>query len=258
MTELRKTDFDFEVAKGNISGHRSINKFGHNPEADAGVTGLTPEDCWGGGGLYDFYPSTAISVKIHSNSSDDDANAGIGARWVLAEGLNSDWEQTTEMVSLDGTTSVGLANKYIRMFRAFTVECGSTQTNASAIIIQGASGSVACYITEGHGQTQQAIYTIAGSCDAYFKKGYVGLGTTDKTAQQGIFQWKMRLNNSVQSGWLTQGEISLMNTGTSYWQYEYGVPAGAIPAKTDIRIELTQSSTEFDIVGGFDLILVDN
>jgi hypothetical protein len=29
MTELRKTDFALEVAKGNIPGHTSVNKYGH-------------------------------------------------------------------------------------------------------------------------------------------------------------------------------------------------------------------------------------
>jgi hypothetical protein len=68
----------------------------------------------------------------------------------------------------------------------------------------------------------------------------------------------MKLNNGVNGAWLVQGEIGCVNSGSSHWQYEYGIPAGPLPEKTDIRIELTTASAIFDAVGGYDLLLVDN
>ena len=112
------------------------------------------------------------------------------------------------------------------------------------------------------GQTQQTIYTIPAGKTAYFIKGYVGLATAVKTAENGVFRWLMKPNVAGPGGaWLTQGEIGLANLGSSHWQYEYGAPAGPIPEMTDIRIVLSASSAPaggFDCVGGYDLILVDN
>jgi hypothetical protein len=93
---------------------------------------------------------------------------------------------------------------------------------------------------------------------AYFIKGYVALATGDKTAENGTFRWLIRLNNGLNGAWLVQGEVGLVNLGSSHWQYEYGVPAGPLPEKTDIRIALVTESTTFDTVAGFDLVLVDN
>ena len=51
-------DYYLEIAKGNVPGNSVVNKFGHNPLADAGTTGATPQDVWGGGDLYPFYIRT--------------------------------------------------------------------------------------------------------------------------------------------------------------------------------------------------------
>ncbi|MCP4566485.1 MAG: hypothetical protein GY841_02760 [FCB group bacterium] len=244
--------FYLDVAKGNIPGHASMNKFGHNATATAG------DDIWAGDGVYAFYPATAQSMDIQSTEAADTA-AGTGARSVTVFGLDENWEEISETKELKGGTAVDLDNKYIRMFRAFVSEAGSGKTNAGDITVEiKGAATVAIFIADGEGQTQQAIYTVPAGKSAYFIKGYVGLMNDNKGGEDGSFQWLMRANNGANGAWQVKGHVGLVNIGSSHWQYEYGIPAGPIPEKTDVRVKLVAASDTMSCVAGFDLILVDD
>jgi len=246
-------DFTFDVAKGNIPGHSSINKFGHNPAVATGG-----EDVWSGGGTYAFYPDTACGMELVSDSATDDS-AGTGARSVQVFGLDSNWLEINETVIADGDTVRPLANKYIRMYRAKVLTAGTGETNAGniAIRIVGASDTGA-FIAAGDGQTQQAIYTIPGGKTGYIVKWYVAMRNDDKNGQDASFKWKARPNNGGAGAWQTKGDISLINIGSSWWKYPYGVPSGPLVEKTDIRIECYDASATVGATAGFDLVLVDD
>ena len=259
MSYLTNTEFYFEVAKGNIAGHSAVNKFGHSAATVAG------DDVWGGVSPYTFFPAAAVLVDIVSTSANDNGTATSGALTVLVQGLDENWNYVEELVTLNGLVPVTtMTTTFIRLFRAFVVTAGATEGNEGDITVynRGVPSQIGIFIELGGGQTQQTIYTIPADKTAYFVKGYVGLATPVKTAENGVFQWRMKGNAAGPGGaWLTQGEVGLANLGSSHWQYAYGIPAGPIPEKTDIRIVLSASSAPsggFDCVGGYDLVLVDN
>ena len=249
------SNFLIEVAKGNIPGHSVVNKFGHNP-----LTLATGADVWAGLGTYGFYPTLAQTMELVSTSAADDANpAGTGAWTVLVFGLDENYLQVSETVSTDGLVPVVLENTYIRMSSAIIMTAGSAESNVGAISIRIAgAGTVGAFIGINDGQTQQAIYTIPASKTGFFLKGYVGMMEANKNGEDATFNWKMRPINGGNGAWQIKGRVGLVNIGTSTWQYEYGAPAGPIPEKTDIRIEVEVASTTVDSVGGFDLLLVDD
>lgn len=252
VTQSVSSDFYFDVASGKVAGYSSVNKFGHNPSATSG------DDVWGGGGVYAFYPTSAQAMEVYSTDADDTL-AGTGARTLMVFGLNETWHEVSETINLSGTTHVNLQNTYRRMFRAIVLTAGTTETNEGNLIVEAQVGGVdAIYINALDGQTQHAIYTIPKGKSGYFIKGYVGLADDDKNGEIAEFQWQARPNNGVTGAWQVKGEMGLNNIGSSHWQYEYGVPAGAIPEKTDIRIRVIESTTALGVVGGFDLVLVDN
>jgi hypothetical protein len=254
-------NFYLEVAKGNVPGHSAVNKFGHNPSAVAG------DDIWGGGGRYVFYPSSGVLVDVVSTVDSDNGATATGALTLIVQGLDENWDRVEELVTLDGTTPVTtMTTTFIRVFRAFVQIAGASETNDGDITVYAratgggvTAGDVGAFIGAGGGQTQQTIYTVPGGKSAYFIKGYVGLATSVKTAEDGVFRWMLRVNAFGPGGaWLVQGEAGLVNLGMGTWQYEYGIPAGPIPEKSDIRIYLESASNTFDTIGGYDLILVDN
>jgi hypothetical protein len=65
--------FELQVARGQISYHKTIFKFGYNS-----VVGSTKETIWEQGGLYAYPPSA--SVMTVSSSDANDTSAGTGAR----------------------------------------------------------------------------------------------------------------------------------------------------------------------------------
>jgi hypothetical protein len=263
---MSTSNFMLEVAKGNVPGHSIVNKFGHNEAADATSN---PQDVWGGGGLYGFYPTDAEGpqdIDIKSDDAADDAITGEGAHTVLLQGLCDGWVACETEAIMDGTEPVQVDTQFIRLFRAQVLIAGTVGYNAGNIIayIRGTpptppDASIGIFITDSHGQTQQTPYTVPAGHTAYFIKGYTALSDDVQTSENGTFRWMLRVNAFGPGGaWLTQGEIGLINNASSYWQYEYGAPAGPIPEKTDIRIELSNSSAVFDVVGGYDLLLVED
>jgi len=244
--------FYADVAKGNVPGHSSINKFGKNEAATSG------EDVWAAGGAYNFYPDTARSMVVISTAGADSIG-GSGALTVAVFGLDSNWAEQADTVTMVGTDSVDLAGVWRRTFRAFVVSAGAADTNAGDISIRVAGEAlVGAFIAAGEGQTQQAIYTIPDGKTGYFIKGYVAFFNDDKNGQDGLFQWQAKLNNGTNGAWLVKGEAGLINIGSSWWQYEYGIPAGPLPEHTDIRIRLVDASDESGTQAGFDLLLVDD
>ena len=246
-------NFYTEVAKGNVPQHSAINKFGHN---DSVV--ITGEDIWSGGGTYGFYPSSAQSMEIVSDNVND-TSAGTGARTVQVFGLDSNWDEIDETVTLNGTTAVSLVNNYIRVYRSIVLTAGSNETNLGNISVQiSGGGTVGAYIAADDGQTQQAVYTIPNGKTGYFLKWYVGFDDNDKNGEAAGFKWRSRPNNISNGAWQTKGQISCVNIGSSWWQYEYTVPETKLLEKTDIRVECFETTATVGVVGGFDILLVDN
>ena len=239
------------VAFGLVDGYGIVNKFGHNPEATTG------EDMWPGGGAYTFYPTNAQSVWAVSDSASDDTSS-TGAHTVIFYGLDSDWLEASETVTMDGATSVALTNTYNRLFRGVVLTIGTAESNVGNISVTNSAGVVGIYIAASDGQTQQAIYTIPADKSAVFKKGYVALRNDTFQGESGDFKWQMRLNNGTTGAWQTKGQMGLVNIGSSWWQYEYSGPAGIIPGKTDIRIIQSNATDTMDSVAGYDLLLKDN
>jgi len=246
------TDFYLKVAMGEVPGYSSVNKFGHNPAATTG------DDVWGGGGVYAFYPSTAQAVEIASTDADDNST-GTGARTAIVYGLGTAWQESSEEVTLNGTTPVDLDSSFIRLFRCVVLTAGSSGANEGTLTVKiDGAGTTGIQVDVGDGQTQQTIYTIPANKTAYFVKGYVGMAGDDKAGEVAEFQWLMRPNTIPDGAWAVKGQVSLNSIGTGTWQYLYGIPAGGIPEKTDIRIRVIAATATLGVVGGYDLILKDN
>ena len=253
LPTVAQVPFLIAVAQGNVSGYSSVNKFGNNPTTDSGDT------VWGGDGVYAFFPTNAQTVSVVSASTNDTA-AGTGARTAIFYGLDANWAEINETVTLNGTTPVALTNQYIRMFRGVVLTAGTNNNNVGALSVTNGAGTVAIYIAADDGQTQHSVYTIPAGKSGYFVKGYVGVsdGGNASSRESVRFQWQTKPNNGVNGAWAVKGEIECINDGSGWWQYEYGIPAGVLPEKTDIRIVAKEASTQLGTVGGFDLLLVDN
>ncbi len=163
--DTRHGDFLLEAALDNISGYHGINKFGHAPDCDSGVStdiwdgadGVTSTDIW-------VAPTVArVHALVSSSAEDDDAADGDGMRTVMVHGLRTwaDTEETREIVSLDGATPVNTVNSYVIIYRLMGMTFGATKSNEGIIRATAATDlTITAMIHIGNGQTLMAIYGV--------------------------------------------------------------------------------------------------
>ena len=118
--------FELQVARGQIPGHYGLFKFGNNT-----IVGNSLETIWAEGGLYSYL--TAATVLKVSSSSTDDTSAGTGARTVELSGLDADYNEISDLVTLNGQTPVNTTKLFLRINRMVVRSAGSGGVNAGVI-----------------------------------------------------------------------------------------------------------------------------
>lgn len=151
---VRPTDFKYEVANGKRQGRKTINTFGYNLDIDTGSEEVVASF----GGPINIM-TTADTLDVVSTSTDDDAG-GTGATLVQIIGIDADFNEIEEFVTMDGTTAVTTANSYLGVNRAFVIASGSSNVNVGDINITDTAGTVGIQsqIPAGSSVTQQCIY----------------------------------------------------------------------------------------------------
>jgi len=120
--------FNLKVNQGLVPGHSVVDKFGENPDID---TGSTPEDIWEAGGEYNYDANgTAPIVSLISDNAGDTQDISV-------QGLDINGNETSQTITLTGTTRVALTTPLWRVYRMQNV--GSTNL----------AGTCYCYVGTG-------------------------------------------------------------------------------------------------------------
>jgi hypothetical protein len=96
------------------------------------------------------------------STSTSDAAAGTGAAAIQINGLDANFNMISEIVQLNGTTSVNTVNKYLRINGMSVSTVGTSSTtglNAGNISCKN-GGTLYAQINAGIGQTQMSIFTV--------------------------------------------------------------------------------------------------
>jgi len=241
---------DLAISKGHTKGHRTLYKFGYNPDVNG-----DEETVWSQGG--DFpYPTSAVTMFASSTSAND-ANGGTGANSIIIQGLDENYDEVEETVLLNGQTQVATQNSYLRIYRAFVTLCGTGGTSGGIIYVgsSGATGGVpntTIYANLHLGnQTQIAAYTVPAGYTLYVDdiNFTAGLSQANKTAtctfrsrDHGTNVFRTRLISVLQSNQLI--------TKFEYPQEFY--------EKTDLECRVSTNTTNNAIGASFQGVLVKN
>lgn len=241
-------DWRADIARGNVTGVDYVNKYGLNADID---TATTPEDIWDGGGLW-VPPTTA---RVHEITSTDaaDTSAGTGARTIMIEGLGDNWEEASEMVTMDGLAAVDTTLAYQRIFRMYILTAGSGMVNAGNISATAKTdATITATITAGSGQTFMAIWTVPANKTAYLTQYYSS--SVRGVATAGTAELVLAATYNADLATKThrfKHYFGLNTTGTSHVEHTFCVPQ-VYPEKTDIFIRcLDVSANDFSIGAGF-------
>lgn len=241
------SDFLTDVAKGLISGHSLIRKFGRNSDVDIGAA----ETIWANGGAYTF-PTAAQTVDVVSSSANDTNSAGTGARTVELQGLDGSYLEVSETVNMNGTTAVTSSNTYLRLNRAIVRTAGSGGQNAGTITIdQTTSGTVMAGIAAGLNQTQLGVYTVPAAKTAYLLG--VTVGAMKGTSSGCDVDMFIRPENEV---FQLKGSYGC-HTQTGSTVTDMKAPL-VIAAKSDVRFDATVTANNTQVSVEFPMLLVDD
>ena len=246
--------FELQVARGQISYHESVYKFGNNAQVADSV-----ETIWQQGGLYSYL--SAESVLKVSSSSANDTSAGTGARTVELFGLNGDYNEISETVTLNGQTAVNTTLSYLRINRMIVRSAGSGGANAG--IIYAGTGTVTTgvpaniYATingDGSNQTLMALWTVPAGYTGYLMQYDVSNGTTSNTPAVCKLTLVARPYGEV----FQSKDVNSLTTGM-HIENTLIVPV-KFAEKTDIEVRAVSSSASvtFDISAAFEIIYIKN
>jgi hypothetical protein len=115
-------------------------------------------DLWGAGGIRAEPAATAGIVRIVSTSSSD-ASSGTGARSVEVVGWNSSWAVVTEVIDLDGTSTVSSSNSFHRVISARVVTAGTGGANVGTLTFTISSKTMAI-IAIGDNASLHSHFTV--------------------------------------------------------------------------------------------------
>ena len=256
--EELNTDFGLEVAKGNVAGHRAINKFGLNGVVASGVTA----DIWSGGLTGGNLIWDAPTASTHTIASTDanDTSGGSGALTVKIWGLTS-WTTTevNETVTMNTGTPPATSNSYVIIHRMKVVTSGGTSINAGAITATADTGGVVTARIEiGQGQTQMAVYGVPSIETLYINEiGYTMNKAGGATALGDI---DLLVNSEPQTQltqFVSKHPGGLQSVGNSALPITF-TPPKTIPGPAIVKLQTISGTSSISVSGWFNGYVVTN
>ena len=248
------TNFALEVAKGNIAGHASVQKFGRNQDIASGAQ----EDIWDGGATWVAPTQARIHQIVSTSTSDDGAPVGVGARTIQVYGLTS-WatKEVSEVIIMNGTTNVPTTNSYVIIHRMKVLTKGASDVNVGVITATAdTDGTVTARMEIGFGQSQMAIYGVPSIQKAYVFRFYSNVLKAAGTVEVDNLllvnpEPDVELLNFIIKHTFANSNVS-MNT-----QIHLALPK-VFAGPCIIKMAAIPDANSTDVGGGFDAYIVDN
>lgn len=225
-----------------------INKFGQNADID---NAATFEDLWDGGGTWAAPTAARVHAIVSTDTNDD--SGGTGAEVVRIYGLDGNYNEATEDVTLDGTTPVNTSGSYRMIHRMMVIQYANganTGVNAGDITATAATdATVTAQISAGYNQTLMAIYMVPAGKRAHIGRLFSSMSSkVNASVVVELIVKPFGEPPQVKNLWAMQ------DGGSASYQVHYAV----LPEISEKSIILLRASSDTDnsaVAGGFDVIL---
>ena len=238
ITRVGKTEpFELQVARGQISWHYKVHKFGFNP-----LINDTEETIWDVGGIYS-YPSTAVKMTATSTDGANDEDVQV-----TIQGLDADYNEISETVTLNASGTKETNSFFLRVFRA-SIE-GSQEPSGTINITN--TGTTYARVTLGDNQTLMCVWTVPAGYTAYLLQKDI----TCLTEANNKFGTIRLVSKEFGGVFKTKDKFAVQNNHT---EIAYSIPL-SIPEKTDIEVRAigSSSNSELHVSAGLDIIYIKN
>ena len=230
MTRTGKHEpFHLHVSREQVAFHKALYKFGYNPDING-----TEETIWSQGGIYS-YPVSAAQLYV-SSSSTADTNGGTGANSVKIIGLDADYNEVEEDITLTGQTQKITQTSWLRVYRMYITLAGSGGAAAGSIYLANTgatagvpTGTVYASILLGAGQTEMAVYTVPAGYTLYLDD----INFTSAISQANSYCQVRFLQRDFGTNVFREQTRVVLQSNTYIFKFEYPL---RIPEKTDIEV----------------------
>jgi len=234
MDLIRLPNYGIGVAKGQFANISHVHKFGAVPAMSQNTSGTI----WDvNDTVYPWSAFASAGTLSLTRASTSDADKSV-----TIVGLDADYNQITESVTLTAASGNITTNSFIRVYRAYM----TTGSNVGDVDVIRNATTVA-RITAGKSQTLMAIYTVPSGHNAYLLAGtascQAGADATTDMFVRYFGQASFRVGHSF--------EVS--GAGGQY-KYDFQIPI-KIPEKSDIDVRCLVRSNNARVTAAFDVLL---
>lgn len=249
ITRMGKYEpFELQVARGQITMHSSLQKFGYSTVIDG-----TNYPIWNVAANR-TYLTTASVMKI-SSSSASDISSNSGARTVFVEGLDQNYEPISEIVVLNGQTAVDTVKSYLRVQHMTVVTAGSGGKNVGVLyagtgtVTAGVPAVIHELVPIGFNTELSGVYTVPAGYTAYLYQG----GLTSQANGNNFLTATLAYSNQG-SPWATPA-VTVFSSDMVKYDFTYPL---VLPEKTDIEARASVSAGTSSVTSFFFIVLVKN
>ena len=209
-----------DIARGRFLGSSALNIFGFNR-----TVGISYETVWDDGGNY-VYPSSAVTMSVVSTSGSDTLD-------VLISGLDANYDEITETVTLTGTSPVTTTSAFLRINKAIVL----SSINLGDISISD-NGNVYGFIGADIGTSQSSVYTVPAGHSIYLVRIDCTSGTVNG-------QKYLSIRNIIRTSTGRTLKVA-ESTFSQSISFDRQVPF-KIEEKTDFHFEAKSSASENEV-----------
>ena len=229
-------NFRLNVAMGKVRGASTVHKFGAVPAMSQSQTGTV----WDKNDTVYPWASWSTAGVITAAIADASDNGKV----VTILGLDNDFNEVSDTITLSSTATVAGTTEFRRVFRAYI----STGENNVGDITFTKGGVDVLKLTATKGQTLMAIYTIPAGKTGYLYRGVC----TAQSSADGSGHMFVRYEN--ETAFRIAHSFEVAGAGGQY-DYDFSFPI-RIPEKSDIDLRITTRSNNGRYTAAFDLLLL--
>lgn len=219
------------VALGLVVNERRVALYGNNTVIDAGSV---PEDIWPNGGAYPWM-TAATSLEVVSSSASDTSD-GVGARTLILNGLDINYNEISALITMNGITPVAIPTQFFRINSCSIVTAGASEVNVGTITIRDSgAGTTRAVMPIGIGNLRQCIYTVPAGYKFMIYSVLVGINRTDTSDRWASLESWVRVNGVISQ----PAEASVSSSSTFLDIFE---PKAVLPEKSDTMLRVVNVS----------------